>query len=86
VRVDLHSAAEARTRILQLLAETPDGATLDQLLPPPDRSEDEEWRILRQRSVWASTFSASLELAKHGEVALEQRGEFQPIHIGRVCV
>src|SRR4051794_21581549 len=72
VRADLHTIAEARDRILQLLAEMPDDATLDQLLPPPDRSEDEERRVLRWRSAWASTFSASLELAKQGEVALAQ--------------
>jgi segregation and condensation protein A len=70
---DLHTTAEARDRILRRLATASDGATLDQLLPaPPDTSEDEERRALRWRSAWASTFSAGLELAKQGDVALAQ--------------
>lgn len=80
--LDLHTVAEARERILQRLATAPDGATLDQLLPaPPDPSEDEERRALRWRSAWASTFSASLELAKQGTVGLEQDGGRQTIHV-----
>jgi chromatin segregation and condensation protein Rec8/ScpA/Scc1 (kleisin family) len=60
---------------------------LDQLLPaPPDESEGEARQALRWRSAWASTFSASLELAKQGEVGLTQEDRFQPIHIGRMCV
>jgi len=87
LRLDLHTVAEAHTRILQRLAETPGGATLDQLLPaPPDTSENAERRALRWRSAWASTFSASLELARQGDVALAQEREFQPVHIRRVCV
>jgi len=34
-RVDLHSVADARLRILRRLADVPDGLTLDQLLPGP---------------------------------------------------
>jgi chromatin segregation and condensation protein Rec8/ScpA/Scc1 (kleisin family) len=80
--LDLHTVAEARDRILQRLATASDGATLDQLLPaPPDKSEDEERRALRWRSAWVSTFSASLELAKQGEVVVEQEKGFQPIHV-----
>jgi segregation and condensation protein A len=81
-RADLHTVAEAQDRILQRLAEAPHGTTLDQLLPaPPDRSEDEERQALRWRSAWASTFSASLELAKQGAVRLGQEKEFQIIHV-----
>jgi len=81
-RADLHTVAEAQDRILQRLAEAPAGTTLDQLLPaPPDRSEDEERQALRWRSAWASTFSASLELAKQGAVRLGQEKEFQIIHV-----
>src|SRR6476646_4538109 len=67
VRVDLHTVAEAQDRILRRLAAAPNGATLNQLLPtPPDGAEDKERRALLWRSAWASTFSASLELARDG--------------------
>jgi hypothetical protein len=36
---------------------------------------------LRRRSAWASTFVASLELARQGSVALTQDGVFLPIHV-----
>jgi hypothetical protein len=54
----MHITAEAREWILQRLAEAPEGATLNQLLPePPDGVEDTERRILRWRLAWASTGS-----------------------------
>jgi segregation and condensation protein A len=85
VRADLHTVAEARDRILQRLATASDGAMIDQLLPaPPDKSEDEERQALRWRSAWASTFGASLELAKQGVVVVEQGRAFTPIHIARL--
>jgi chromatin segregation and condensation protein Rec8/ScpA/Scc1 (kleisin family) len=39
---------------------------------------------VRQRSAWSSTFIASLELARQGEVVLGQEQDFQPIHVARV--
>jgi chromatin segregation and condensation protein Rec8/ScpA/Scc1 (kleisin family) len=38
---------------------------------------------LRPRSAWSSTFIASLELAKQGNVLLGQGGDFKPIHVVR---
>lgn len=38
--------------------------------------------LLRPRSARSSTFGASLELTKQGEVVLGQGGDFQPIHVG----
>jgi segregation and condensation protein A len=85
--LDLHPAAEARERILQRLATASDGATLDQLLPaPPGDPDDEERRALRWRSAWASTFSASLELAKQGAVGLGQGRAFAPIQVARLPI
>ena len=43
-------------------------------------------RILRRRSAWSSTFAASLELAKRGDVALAQDGLFMPIRIHRATL
>jgi segregation and condensation protein A len=72
---DLHSVPDARDRILLRLAAAPEGQTLDRLLPPASPS------VLRQRSAWASTFTASLELAKQGVVRLVQEGGFTPIQV-----
>ena len=81
-RLNLHSIPEARSRIMRLLAESADGQTLDQLLP--ERASNVEGRtepVLKQRSAWTSTFVASLELAKQGEVGLEQDQACAPIRV-----
>ena len=36
---------------------------------------------LRRRSAWASTFVASLELARHGDVAVAQQAFLAPVHL-----
>jgi segregation and condensation protein A len=78
----LHTVVEARERILRRLNEQPDGTPLDQLLPEESLDTgDVPRRALRRRSGWASTFVAGLELAKQGEVGLEQGGDFEPIHL-----
>jgi segregation and condensation protein A len=78
---ELYAVAEARDRILQLLAETPQGAPLARFLPEPaGDSERERGGKLRRRSGWASTFVAGLELAKQGDVVLGQGRDFEPIH------
>lgn len=80
--LDLHSIPEARDRILRLLAENPEGQSLDQLLPESsDETEGKDPPLLRRRSAWTSAFTASLELAKQGEVSLAQEGGFMPIHV-----
>jgi segregation and condensation protein A len=82
---DLYTVAEARDRILLRLSELPDGAPLNQLLPAPDASVDAAPpTALRRRSAWSSTLIASLELARQGEVALQQERDFQPIHLAPV--
>jgi segregation and condensation protein A len=78
----LHTVAAARERILRLLAGSPDGAPLDRFLPDEsDVGEAEALSRLRRRSAWSSTFTASLELARQGDVALEQGRDFETIHI-----
>jgi segregation and condensation protein A len=80
----LYAVAEARARILRRLAEAPDGAPLDRLLPdPPEPPEAELRETLRRRLAWSSTLIAGLELARQGEVVLAQSGDFQPIHLRR---
>ncbi len=83
-QVALHSVAEARARILRLLAAAGDAQPLGQLLPHAPTAEDGASRSdLMMRSAWSSTFTASLELAKQGDVALAQDGRFAPIHVSK---
>jgi segregation and condensation protein A len=77
-----YQVADARARILRLLAETPEGAPLERFLPDPAGDPaGEKLAKLRRRSGWASTFIAGLELAKQGAVVLGQGGDFEPIHV-----
>jgi segregation and condensation protein A len=81
----LHTVAEARARILQRLKDQPDGVALEQLLPneAPDTGEPSR-RARLQRSGWAATFVAGLELARQGVVVLGQGEDFKPIHVASV--
>jgi len=77
----LHALPDARDRILRRMAGHTSPCPLEQLLPdapgPGAAPED----ALRGRSRWTSTFTASLELAKQGEVVLRQEKEFSPIQV-----
>lgn len=82
VQLNLYTVADARDRILRLLGQTPDGMALDRLLPDAsDQADVEPRRDLRRRSAWSSTFIASLELARQGDVVLGQGGDFEAIHV-----
>jgi segregation and condensation protein A len=83
VRPALYTATDARDRILRRLENAPDGARLDQLLPDL-AAMPEAHAAVRRRSAWSSTFIASLELARQGEVVLGQEQDFQTIHLARV--
>ena len=81
---DLYSVAEARDRILCFLGEGGDGEALEHFLPEqPSPAEPSATNPLRLPSAWATTFSASLELAKLGDVVLAQAEVFAPVHVGR---
>ncbi|MDX5929780.1 segregation and condensation protein A [Acidiphilium acidophilum] len=79
--LDLYGIPEARDRILRRLADSEAALRLDQLLPGPDQqtAQPKTETRLRQRSAWSSTFVASLELARQGDVALAQAETFDPI-------
>ncbi len=84
VSFDLYPVAEARERILRLLEDMPEGAPFENLLPEAERKTVPASRAaLRRRSAWSSTFVASLELARQGEVVLGQGADDQPIHVRR---
>ena len=79
---DLHSTAEARERIMALLASQPDGASLERFLPARYADDDRRARPgLRRRSAWASTLLGSLELTRQGDITLAQEEAFLPIHL-----
>ena len=81
---DLYSVAEARDRILRILGEGGDGQALGPFLPPADTQGGAPTEgKLRRYSAWATTFSASLELAKLGDLALAQEEAFKSIHLSR---
>jgi segregation and condensation protein A len=81
----LHTVAEARNRIMRLLAETPDGAPLEWFLSEqPEITDSHSRRALHRRSAWSSTLVACLELARQGDVALAQEDTFAPIHVSAV--
>jgi segregation and condensation protein A len=82
---ELYAVAEARERILRLLAAAPEGASLERFLPDPtDLPESGARGKLRLRSAWSSTFIAGLELAKQGDVVLGQGEDFEAIHVARI--
>jgi segregation and condensation protein A len=84
---DLYTMAEARDRIMRILGTGRDegGGDLGHFLPERlmDDAGDAPERTLRLSSAWATTFSASLELAKQGDVALAQADAFASIHVNR---
>jgi segregation and condensation protein A len=83
IQLDFFAIVDARARILHLLAETPDGASLEQLLPEaPEPAVYPFGCVVWRRSVWASTFLAALELARQGDVVMRQGDPaFTPIQI-----
>jgi segregation and condensation protein A len=82
---DLYSVTEAQDRILRLLGEGGDGKELERFLPEPPVAGKGEGGDdpLRLYAAWATTFSASLELAKQGDVTLAQADAFASVHVGR---
>jgi segregation and condensation protein A len=83
----LHTVAEARARILRLLADRGEGAegeALEYFLPKAQATGeggDTATVRLRRCSAWATTFSAGLDLARQGDVALTQAEVFGPIKV-----
>jgi len=75
VPLDLYSVDDALQRLTGLLGKIPDWQTLSSFLPENLRSG------LGRRSAIASTFAASLELAKAGKVKIRQDRVFGPIYL-----
>ena len=72
---DLYSVEDALQRLNRFLGNLPDWSELTSFLPRDLRDD------LVIRSAVASTFAASLELAKAGKVELRQDGTFGPLYL-----
>jgi len=75
---ELFSIEEAIERMTRMLGRLPDWTRLSSFLPAGWRASP-----LKARSALASTFVATLELAKHGQIELRQDSAFAPIYLRR---
>lgn len=75
-RTDIYPLETALERLRGMIGEAVNWSDLAGFLPPG-------WRVAgaRRRSALASTFAASLELAKQGQLDLRQSDIFAPIHL-----
>ena len=77
---DLFSVDAALRRLRRLLGRVPDWKNLWSFLPPLVRDGTAQ-SALKARSAKASTFAASLELAREGRLRLRQDEAFGPIYL-----
>ena len=75
VPMEIHSVDDALERLSRILGRLPDWRTLMVFLP------DSLAGGIVYRSAVASTFAASLELAKSGDLEIRQSGTFGPIYL-----
>jgi segregation and condensation protein A len=75
----LYSLEESVSRLRYLLGNMPDWGVMQNYLPDVIAAE----QILEIRSAFASTFAATLELVKNGELELRQDRTFAPIYMRR---
>lgn len=75
-RTDIYPLETALERLLQMLPGAVDWVALQAWLPDGWRGQP-----ARKRSAVASTFAASLELAKQGRAELRQSEAFAPLHL-----
>lgn len=78
-RARLYGLQESVTRMRHLLGIMPSWSVLQKFLPDVVSAEE----ALEIRSAIASTFAASLELVKNGELEIRQDGVYAPIYIRR---
>jgi len=79
--IKLWRVPDAMARITELLAGRPEGGTLSGFLPLVDREGPD--RELRCRAALASTFLGGLELARAGELGLQQEQPWRNIEVRR---
>lgn len=72
---NLYAVEDALERLRQLVGRTPDWENLSSFLPPGMND------VMLVRSAMASTFVASLELAREGKLKIRQMNTFGPIYL-----
>jgi segregation and condensation protein A len=78
--LDIHKVSEARERILQRVVQAAECQLLQYLVPAASGFDPADAKaVQRYKSGWTTTFTAALEMAKQGEVALAQKGVFESI-------
>ncbi len=77
---EMYTVEQSVRRLGELLGNVPDWAVLSSFLPPEIAAGVP---AIKRRSAMASTFAATLELAKEGKVAIRQSGTFGPIYVKR---
>ncbi len=78
-RTRYYSLQESVSRLRHLLGDMPSWNVLQSYLPEVNNAEE----ALEIRSAVASTFAATLELVKNGELELRQDGTYAPIYLRR---
>jgi segregation and condensation protein A len=76
----LYSMEESLERLRDRLGIVPDWNILQTFMPT---DIDDNAPVLERRSAIASSFAATLELVKNGEIELRQDGTFAPIYLRR---
>jgi segregation and condensation protein A len=76
----LFTLEESVSRLRRMLGVMPSWSSLQSFLPTEVATAEQ---VLEVRSALASTFAATLELVKNGEMELSQDGTFSPIYIRR---
>ena len=80
--VDIHKVSEARERIFRRVVEAAERQDLQDLVPAASGFDPADSKaVQRYKSGWTTTFTAALEMAKQGEVALAQKSLFEPIAV-----
>jgi len=75
----LYSIEESLERLRERIGITPDWSVLQAFLPQIEADSSP----LEKRSAIASSFAATLELVKNGEIELRQDGTYAPIYLRR---
>jgi chromatin segregation and condensation protein Rec8/ScpA/Scc1 (kleisin family) len=82
--LDIHKVSDARERIFRRVLEAAEGQNLQDLVPSAFGFDPADAKaVQRYKSGWTTTFTAALEMAKQGKVALAQKGLIEPIAVAK---
>ncbi len=76
---------DALNRVSKMIGHSVEWTNIEAFLPTILVSEDDDYSTMLRRSALASTFMASLELARNGVLELEQKDSFEPLMIRSVA-